>query len=134
VTDLVPKRPYDKTGDKVPTFLLALVVLDVTILPARPLGTEFMPALNEGALLYVPKSLPELSVAKATQSLQTQDLIIKSFPELKSACGKAGRASTAPDAAPLEMFETIIDLKPKDQCGPGVTLEPLPSRICTLTS
>ncbi|WP_363349124.1 CusA/CzcA family heavy metal efflux RND transporter [Methylocystis echinoides] len=110
---------------KIPTVLLALAVLGVTILPARQLGSEFMPALNEGALLYMPTTLPGLSVTKAAQLLQTQDRIIKSFPEVKSAYGKAGRASTATDPAPLEMFETIIDLKPKDQWRPGMTVEGL---------
>ncbi len=110
---------------KIPTILLALAALAVTILPARQLGSEFMPALNEGALLYMPTTLPGLSVTKAAQLLQTQDRIIKSFPEVKSAYGKAGRASTATDPAPLEMFETIINLKPKEEWRPGVTIDSL---------
>ncbi|MGB5086018.1 MAG: CusA/CzcA family heavy metal efflux RND transporter, partial [Methylocystis silviterrae] len=110
---------------KVPTILLAVGVLVVTILPARQLGSEFMPALNEGALLYMPTTLPGLSVTKAAQLLQTQDRIIKSFPEVRSVFGKAGRASTATDPAPLEMFETIINLKPKDEWRPGVTIDSL---------
>ena len=67
-----------------------------------------MPTLNEGTLLYMPTTLPGLSVTKAAELLQTQDRIIKSFPEVQSAYGKAGRASTATDPAPLEMFETVI--------------------------
>ncbi|RNJ48721.1 efflux RND transporter permease subunit [Methylocystis hirsuta] len=110
---------------KVPTILLAVGALVVTILPARQLGSEFMPALNEGALLYMPTTLPGLSVTKAAQLLQTQDRIIKSFPEVRSVFGKAGRASTATDPAPLEMFETIINLKPKDEWRPGVTIDSL---------
>ncbi|MFZ3181519.1 MAG: CusA/CzcA family heavy metal efflux RND transporter [Methylocystis silviterrae] len=110
---------------KIPTILLAVGVLVVTILPARQLGSEFMPALNEGALLYMPTTLPGLSVTKAAQLLQTQDRIIKSFPEVRSVFGKAGRASTATDPAPLEMFETIINLKPKDEWRPGVTIDSL---------
>ncbi|MGD9541921.1 MAG: efflux RND transporter permease subunit, partial [Methylocystis sp.] len=110
---------------KVPTILLAVGVLVVTILPARQLGSEFMPSLNEGALLYMPTTLPGLSVTKAAQLLQTQDRIIKSFPEVRSVFGKAGRASTATDPAPLEMFETIINLKPKDEWRPDVTIDSL---------
>jgi copper/silver efflux system protein len=98
---------------KVLTILLAFAALAVTVIPARQLGSEFMPRLNEGTLLYMPTTLPGLSVTKAAQLLQTQDRIIKSFPEVLSAYGKAGRASSATDPAPLEMFETIISLKPR---------------------
>ncbi len=107
------------------TILLALAALAVTIIPARQLGSEFMPALNEGTLLYMPTTLPGLSVTKAAQLLQTQDRIIKSFPEVESAYGKAGRASTATDPAPLEMSETIVNLKPKEQWRPGLTIDKL---------
>ncbi|WP_036279862.1 efflux RND transporter permease subunit [Methylocystis sp. ATCC 49242] len=110
---------------KLLTILLAVAALGITMLPARQLGSEFMPALNEGALLYMPTTLPGLSVTKAAQLLQTQDRIIKSFPEVESVFGKAGRASTATDPAPLEMFETIINLKPKEQWRPGATIESL---------
>jgi Cu(I)/Ag(I) efflux system membrane protein CusA/SilA len=107
------------------TILLALAALAVTAIPARQLGGEFMPRLNEGALLYMPTTLPGLSVTKAAQLLQTQDRIIKSFPEVESAYGKAGRASTATDPAPLEMSETIVNLKPKEQWREGVTIDSL---------
>jgi Cu(I)/Ag(I) efflux system membrane protein CusA/SilA len=110
---------------KVATILLALGALALTIIPARQLGAEFMPALNEGALLYMPTTLPGLSVTKAAELLQTQDRIIKSFPEVQSAYGKAGRASTATDPAPLEMSETVIQLKPKDQWRSGITIDKL---------
>jgi copper/silver efflux system protein len=110
---------------KVPTILLALIALGLTIIPARQLGSEFMPTLNEGALLYMPTTLPGLSVTKAAELLQTQDRIIKSFPEVQSAYGKAGRALSATDPAPLEMSETVIQLKPKDQWRPGMTTERL---------
>jgi len=110
---------------KVLTILLALAVLAVTIVPARQLGGEFMPALNEGALLYMPTTLPGLSVTKAAELLQTQDRIIKTFPEVQSVYGKAGRASTATDPAPLEMTETVIQLKPKEEWRSGVTVESL---------
>jgi Cu(I)/Ag(I) efflux system membrane protein CusA/SilA len=105
--------------------LLALAVLVVTIWPARQLGTEFMPNLNEGTLLYMPTTLPGISVTKATELMQTQDRIIKSFPEVASVFGKAGRASTSTDPAPTEMFETIINLKPKEQWRPGLTIDGL---------
>ena len=110
---------------KVATILLALGALALTIIPARQLGSEFMPTLNEGALLYMPTTLPGLSVTKAAELLQKQDRIIKSFPEVHTAYGKAGRASTATDPAPLEMSETVIQLKPKDQWRSGITIDKL---------
>jgi Cu(I)/Ag(I) efflux system membrane protein CusA/SilA len=111
------------------TILLALAVLAVSIWPARQLGSEFMPSLNEGTLLYMPTTLPGISVTRAAELLQTQDRIIKSFPEVESVYGKAGRAATATDPAPTEMFETIINLKPKDQWRPGVTLDSLKAEM-----
>ncbi|GLI95134.1 efflux RND transporter permease subunit [Methylocystis echinoides] len=110
---------------KVPTILLAAAILAVTVVPARQLGAEFMPALNEGALLYMPTTLPGLSVTKAAALLQTQDRIIRTFPEVESVYGKAGRASTATDPAPLEMFETVVNLKPKEQWRRGMTVDKL---------
>src|SRR6478672_2226138 len=89
---------------KVPVILVALAILAVTVWPARQLGTEFMPNLNEGTLLYMPTTLPGISVTKASELLQTQDKIIRSFPEVASVYGKAGRASTATDPSPTEMF------------------------------
>ena len=83
------------------------------------LGTEFMPNLNEGTLFYMPTTLPGISITKAAELLQTQDRIIKSFPEVESVYGKAGRAATATDPAPTEMFETVINLKPKDAMARG---------------
>jgi Cu(I)/Ag(I) efflux system membrane protein CusA/SilA len=105
--------------------LLAIAALAATIWPARQLGTEFMPNLNEGTLLYMPTTLPGISVTKAAELMQMQDRIIKSFPEVASVYGKAGRAETATDPAPTEMFETIVNLKPKDQWRPGVTIDSL---------
>jgi Cu(I)/Ag(I) efflux system membrane protein CusA/SilA len=109
--------------------LLALVMLAVTVWPARQLGTEFMPNLNEGTLLYMPTTLPGISVTKAAELLQMQDRIIRSFPEVNSVFGKAGRASTATDPAPSEMFETIINLKPKEQWPSGVTIDGLIAKM-----
>jgi Cu(I)/Ag(I) efflux system membrane protein CusA/SilA len=104
---------------------LAVVVLAVSVWPATRLGAEFMPNLDEGTLFYMPVTLPGLSITKATELLQTQDKIIKSFPEVASVFGKAGRAATATDPAPLEMFETVINLKPKAQWRAGMTIDKL---------
>ena len=107
------------------TILLAVAALAVTVWPARQLGSEFMPALDEGTLMYMPTTLPGLSITKAAELLQMQDRIIKSFPEVESVFGKSGRAQTATDPAPTEMFETIINLKPKTEWRAGVTTESL---------
>jgi Cu(I)/Ag(I) efflux system membrane protein CusA/SilA len=107
------------------TILLAIAALAATVWPARQIGTEFMPALDEGTLMYMPTTLPGLSITKAAELLQMQDRIIKSFPEVETVFGKAGRALTATDPAPTEMFETIITLKSKDQWRPGVTIDSL---------
>src|SRR5512144_237944 len=101
------------------------VVLGISVYPAVHIGSEFMPTLNEGTLLYMPVTLPGLSITKATELLQTQDKIIKSFPEVDSVYGKAGRAATATDPAPLEMFETIINLKPESEWREGMTTDKL---------
>ncbi|EIZ84309.1 MULTISPECIES: efflux RND transporter permease subunit [Methylobacterium] len=114
---------------KVLTIVLAVVVLGLTIWPARQLGSEFMPDLNEGTLMYMPTTLPGISVTQAGELLATQDRIIKSFPEVASVYGKAGRASTATDPAPMEMFETIIRLKPQNEWRPGMTLASLKAEM-----
>ena len=110
---------------KVATVVAALLVVAVSAWPASRLGSEFMPTLNEGTLLYMPSSLPGMSVTKAGELLQQQDRIIRAFPEVESVFGKAGRALTATDPAPLEMFETIINLKPEDQWREGMTMDKL---------
>ncbi|CAH0343529.1 CusA/CzcA family heavy metal efflux RND transporter [Rhizobium sp. CECT 9324] len=107
------------------TILVAIVILGVTVWPVQHIGSEFMPDLDEGTLMYMPTTLPGLSVTKAAELMQTQDRIIKSFPEVESVFGKAGRALTATDPAPTEMFETIITLKPKSEWRPGVTSDSL---------
>jgi Cu(I)/Ag(I) efflux system membrane protein CusA/SilA len=107
------------------TILAALLTLGVSLYPASQLGSEFMPTLNEGTLLYMPASLPGMSITKAAELLQTQDKIIKSFPEVASVYGKAGRANTATDPAPVEMFETVINLKPESDWRPDMTLDKL---------
>src|SRR5436190_13892592 len=107
------------------TIFLALVALAVSLWPARQLGTEFMPSLNEGTLMYMPTTLPGLSVTKAAEILQTQNKLIKTFPEVESVYGKAGLAETATDPAPTEMFETVVNLKPKQQWRAGLTVDGL---------
>ena len=107
------------------TLAVAVIVSIASLWPATRLGTEFMPTLNEGTLFYMPTSLPAMSVTKAAELVQVQNRIIKSFPEVESVIGKAGRAATATDPAPLEMFETVINLKPQSQWRPGMTTDTL---------
>ena len=107
------------------TISVAAIALAVSIWPATKLGSEFMPNLNEGTLMYMPTTLPGLSITKSAELLQTQNKIIKTFPEVESVFGKAGRAGTATDPAPTEMFETIINLKPPSQWRQGVTVDSL---------
>jgi Cu(I)/Ag(I) efflux system membrane protein CusA/SilA len=107
------------------TIAAAVVALVASIYPASQLGSEFMPTLNEGTLLYMPASLPGMSITKAAELMQTQNKIIKSFPEVASVYGKAGRANTATDPAPTEMFETVINLKPESEWRPGLTTDKL---------
>jgi copper/silver efflux system protein len=104
---------------------LAAVIVVASAWPALKLGTEFMPDMNEGDILYMPTTLPGLSPGKAAQLLQQTDRIIKSFPEVKSVFGKAGRAETATDPAPLSMFETTIQLKATSEWRAGMTIPKL---------
>ncbi|MFM9863040.1 MAG: efflux RND transporter permease subunit [Micropepsaceae bacterium] len=104
---------------------VALAVLAVSVWPLMRIGSEFMPTLNEGTLFYMPTTLPGLSVTKAAELVQTQNKIIKSFPEVASVFGKAGRAQTATDPAPLEMFETVVNLKPESEWRAGMTTDKL---------
>ena len=111
------------------TIAIALLALLVSLYPASQLGSEFMPTLNEGTLLYMPASLPGMSITKAAELMQTQDKIIKSFPEVESVFGKAGRANTATDPAPTEMFETVINLKPESEWRAGLTMDGLVAEL-----
>lgn len=111
------------------TIVVALGVLIGSIYPASRLGSEFMPTLNEGTLLYMPSSLPGMTMTKAAELVQTQNKIIKSFPEVASVWGKAGRANTATDPAPTEMFETVINLKPQAQWRAGMTIDKLTAEL-----
>jgi len=107
------------------TLGIAMIALLLTAIPVSRLGGEFLPPLNEGDLLYMPSALPGLSAAKAGELLQQTDRLIKTVPEVATVFGKAGRAETATDPAPMEMFETTIQFKPKDQWRPGMTPEKL---------
>jgi Cu(I)/Ag(I) efflux system membrane protein CusA/SilA len=103
------------------TILAVVVLAAVTLYPASKLGGEFMPPLDEGDLLYMPSALPGLSAGKAAEILQQTDRMIKSVPEVARVFGKAGRAETATDPAPLEMLETVIQFKPRGEWRPGMT-------------
>ena len=107
------------------TIGVALFVLAGSVWPATKLGSEFMPSLNEGTIMYMPTTLPGLSITKSAELLQVQNRIIKTFPEVESVFGKAGRAATATDPAPTEMFETVINLKPPKDWRAGVTIDSL---------
>jgi len=110
---------------KVLFILLAIVVLGVTYIPWKKIGSEFMPPLNEGDILYMPTTLPGISITKAKELLQQTDRIIASFPEVANVFGKIGRAETATDPAPLSMIETTITLKDESQWRKGMTMEKL---------
>ncbi len=120
-------RPVLNAVLKAPWLTLAAagVLLVTSLWPLQQLGREFMPPLDEGDLLYMPTALPGLSAAKAAELLQQTDRLIKTLPEVQSVYGKAGRAETATDPAPLEMFETTIQFKPRDQWRPGMTPQKL---------
>lgn len=107
------------------TIAVAVVALAMTAIPISRLGGEFMPPLDEGDLLYMPSALPGLSASKASELLQQTDRLIKTVPEVEMVFGKAGRAESATDPAPLEMFETTIQFKPRDQWRAGMTPEKL---------
>ena len=107
------------------TLVIAVLVLLSALWPISRLGGEFLPPLDEGDLLYMPSALPGLSASKAAQLLQQTDRMIKRVPEVASVFGKAGRAETATDPAPLEMFETTIQFKPQSEWRPGMTPEKL---------
>ena len=107
------------------TLMLAGIVLLLTAIPYARLGSEFMPLLDEGTLLYMPTALPGLSAGKASELLQQTDRMLKTVPEVAHVFGKAGRAESATDPAPLEMFETTITFKPRSQWRAGMTMDKL---------
>ncbi|WP_297119275.1 efflux RND transporter permease subunit [uncultured Enterobacter sp.] len=123
-------RLYEPLLDKVLTFpkttlVLAFVLLLATLWPLSRLGSEFMPPLDEGDLLYMPSTLPGISAQEAAKLLQQTDRLIKSVPEVESVFGKAGRAESATDPAPLTMLETTIRFKPRELWRPGMTPQKL---------
>ena len=104
---------------------VAVILLALTVPLAEHIGSEFMPALYEGSVLYMPTALPGISITQVTRLLQEQDRIIRAFPEVKSVFGTAGRSDSATDNAPLDMFDTTIMLKPRTQWPAGMTYERL---------
>jgi copper/silver efflux system protein len=111
------------------TLICALVILLLTIFPFSQLGSEFMPPLNEGTLLYMPTAVPGMSITEATKILQIQDRQLKKIPEAVTVFGKAGQAETPTDPAPLSMFETIVALKPPGQWRKGMTWDKLLAEV-----
>ncbi|MEE9492446.1 MAG: efflux RND transporter permease subunit [Gammaproteobacteria bacterium] len=124
-------RPVINRVLKIPKTVLALALILVAIglWPMTQLGTEFMPDLDEGDLLYMPSAFPAVSIGKAQELLQQTDKLIRTVPEVKRVFGKIGRAETATDPAPLTMVETTIQLKPRDEWRPGLTIEKLKQEL-----
>jgi copper/silver efflux system protein len=106
-----------------------IIVLAVTVFPFMKLGSEFMPPLYEGTLFYMPVTVPAASISVATDLLQLQDKLLMQIPEVSQVFGKAGRAETPTDPAPIEMFETVINLKPESQWRPGMTVDKLKNEM-----
>jgi Cu(I)/Ag(I) efflux system membrane protein CusA/SilA len=114
---------------KMPTILFAIVVVAITIYPFLKIGREFMPPLYEGSLFYMPVTVPGPSISEVSKVLQIQDKILMKIPEVVQVFGKAGRAETATDPAPLEMFETVINLKPESEWRKGMTVDQLKNEM-----
>jgi Cu(I)/Ag(I) efflux system membrane protein CusA/SilA len=119
---LLTRRPW-------PVVLATLLLVVVGFWPANKLGTEFMPDLNEGDLMYMPTTFPGISIGKARELLQQTDKLIRTVPEVKTVFGKVGRAETATDPAPLAMIETVIQLKPRDEWRPGVDIDDIKAEL-----
>ncbi|MBI4682830.1 MAG: efflux RND transporter permease subunit [Nitrospirae bacterium] len=109
--------------------VIALIIMALTAYPFMKLGTEFMPPLYEGTLFYMPVTVPAASISEVSKLIQLQDKLIKQIPEVAQVFGKAGRAETATDPAPLEMFETVINLKPESEWREGMTVEGLKNEL-----
>lgn len=109
--------------------IIAVVIMALTVIPFTRLGTEFMPPLYEGALLYMPVTVPGASISEVTRLIHIQDMLLKNIPEVAQVFGKAGRAETATDPAPLEMFETVINLKSESEWRPGMDVEKLKNEM-----
>ena len=124
-------RPLIRAVTRWPYAVLLLTAgtLVVGFWPLQKLGSEFMPSLHEGDLMYMPTTFPGISIGKARELLQQTDRLILTVPEVEQVFGKAGRAETATDPAPLSMIETIIQLKPRDQWRPGITIDDIKSEL-----
>lgn len=107
----------------------AVALVIIGIYPFKQLGSEFMPTLDEGDILYMPTTLPGISIGEARLVLQRSDALIKTVPEVQSVFGKSGRAGSATDPAPLSMFETIIQLKPESEWRKGMTIDKIISQL-----
>jgi Cu(I)/Ag(I) efflux system membrane protein CusA/SilA len=120
-------RPFIRASVRFPwaVVVLAAGVLAATIIPWQRLGSEFMPPLQEGSILFMPTTVPGISIAQARQIMAYQDSVLASFPEVESVLGKTGRARTATDPAPLDMFETTVILRPTSEWRPGVSMDDL---------
>jgi Cu(I)/Ag(I) efflux system membrane protein CusA/SilA len=114
---------------RVVVVLAALLTVALTLLPFASLGSEFMPPLREGSLMYMPNTLPSLSLTQQRRLLQVEDSILMTFPEVESVWGKAGRANTATDWAPISMVETIVNLKPQSEWREGMTQDALTAEM-----
>src|SRR5690606_11892985 len=127
-------RPFLELALRAPwkVTVVATVIVFATLWPASRLGSEFMPELDEGDLLYMPTTLPGLSADAARALLQQTDRLIRTVPEVERVFGKAGRAETATDPAPIEMFETTIMLKPREEWRPGMTPAKLKAELDAL--
>jgi Cu(I)/Ag(I) efflux system membrane protein CusA/SilA len=108
---------------------LAIVIMALTVFPIKKIGSEFMPPLYEGTLFYMPVTVPGASVSLASELLQLQDRLLKAIPEVSLVFGKAGRAETATDPAPVEMFETVVNLKPESEWRRGMSVEKLKNEM-----
>ena len=111
------------------TLLIAAAVLALTWFPHTRIGSEFMPPLNEGSLLYMPTAVPGIAISEAKKILQKQDAIIAKFPEVERVYGKVGRSRTPTDPAPLSMVETVITLKPESEWRPGMTFDKIKQEL-----
>ncbi|MBF0382900.1 MAG: efflux RND transporter permease subunit [Magnetococcales bacterium] len=124
-------RPFIAAVVKAPVsvLILSVILVGVGFMPLKHIGSEFLPDMDEGDLMYMPTTFPGISIGKAQQLLQQTDKLIKTIPEVKRVFGKIGRAETATDPAPLTMIETIIQFKPKDQWRPGVQLQDIKDEL-----
>ena len=124
-------HPFIKLVLKAPKtiILLAVIIAAIGLWPATKLGTEFMPELDEGDLMYMPTTFPAISIGKARELLQQTDKLIRSLPEVKTVRGKIGRAETATDPAPLTMIETLIQFKPRSEWREGMTMEKIKAEL-----